>query len=306
MHLFRSAKKKQRPAENSPSRQQHSAVANARPAPPPGSSRAISALQSLQQLSSGPARGKPESARSPAYHRASFCFTEARDYYKQNVKSFNKIYIASETPKAQRRLDNANSAHASRLDRNERRDEEKSTVEKGCDLVARGVKDGNCDEMCSVAAYFINRRFPEEELHKVSTRDHSLLVVGEAPPGKPITDWSKHEFNSDSYVLDVWMNIFCETREYESKVRDKLEKWAGEDKLILTLDIPGAVEEITFLGERGHPNKTYGACLPNNQDYIDSILSSTTKIEAARDRPHSDAKNPIGYLLSGYLEIDSD
>jgi len=105
----------------------------------------------------------------------------------------------------------------------------------GRDLYAEKSTSGNCGAMTAMAAYFFNRRFPEANLYLVQTTDHVLMVCGAMPPvNNSVDSWKDYQFKSASYVIDVWMNICCETNEYPSLVMQQLNKWAGEGKGVLS------------------------------------------------------------------------
>jgi hypothetical protein len=219
---------------------------------------------------------------APTLDEVRSCFLEARAYYKNQVKSHNKVYYASsgDSPKTRLRHDNAKMAQRWVTSRRSTANN-KSAVEYGGELFEKNIKDGACGEMSSIVANLINKRFPNSVLHQVTTGDHTFIVVGERPQAGSIEHWENHHFSSDSYAVDVWMNICCKTQEYAEHAKGKLNKWTSDGKSILTSAPPGK-GSFAFEIEETMTRHWYNDNIPNSKNYAGMILRSPLTIASAK------------------------
>jgi hypothetical protein len=211
-----------------------------------------------------PSAGDEPGRQLPTFDEIKACFTEAREYYKGQVKSSNKVYSAdTANPKKDRRNRNARIASEQRNITFMRQISSKALAEIGKDIVEQNVRIGNCFEMSCVAAYIIERRFPNATVHSPQVTppgDHGLLVVGDIPGTAPINSWRDLPDTFNAYAVDVWLAICCDIREYPDAVVEKLQEWEREDKRVITAAPPGSARRIMVNS-------------PSSPQYIDSILA---------------------------------
>jgi hypothetical protein len=124
-------------------------------------------------------------------------------------------------------------------------------LESGKDLFNRNVRSGNCWEMCHVSAYLTNRKFPAARITRANLflpGDHYLIIAGDIPRRGPISSWRNQVMSSSSSVIDIWMGISCDTKDYPDRARQKLNRLLSRDLLIsVILPFRGAgMDPITF------------------------------------------------------------
>lgn len=249
----------------------------------------------LAQAIIGAKRGN---SGKPTFSEVRRCFSDARAYYKGEVKSSNKFYYplqaaqyndngkvkevqtltAGDSPKAKLRNDNV---LQSRQMKEGGRVEGDMPLILGKNLYAAKAKYGNCGEMSAVAAYLLNERFPKEKLFWViiTPDHHEFFVCGAKPPvDKAVESWANHKFKSACYVTDVWMNICCEAKDYPSLVKQKLDKWTREGKGVFSgaWENTDKKDHVVNFPESGVIHTV--ANVPNSQFYSDTLLRSTTQI----------------------------
>ena len=219
------------------------------------------------------------------------CYKEIRQFYKSGAKSYNKFY-ASRMPddfdflseKIQTRSEGAVDSFK-RVVRNANNENirqnqgYRSIIDKGEYLFTNKINAGNCAEMASVAGYLAKSRFPFETLHLCtvpSPGDHGLIIVGSSTlPIGPIESWKYHGLSSDLYAIDVWLATACPIHEYQSKVEEKLQKWASENKLIITPLPFQEKENIRMYSKKQNEIIDGTAIRADNQQYLRNFLCSS-------------------------------
>jgi hypothetical protein len=168
-------------------------------------------------------------------------FQEIREYYSGQLKSSNKAYASGSAVgdgKIARRNHNmsiVNRQHTAEVASGYRFF--LPPLESGKDLFNRNVRSGNCWEMCHVSAYLTNRKFPAARVTRANLflpGDHYLIIVGDIPKRGPISLWRNQVMSSSSSVIDIWMGISCDTKDYPDRAMQKLNKWGQDGKLIST------------------------------------------------------------------------
>jgi hypothetical protein len=245
---------------------------------------ALDALAARRQAELGTAEGTGEATEQLTAETASECLTEVRDYYRRQVKSFNKYYIGrtDDDQRVDARNDNAAIAHrlidALRSDLNVLR--KRNDVELGQYLVEQDIRYGACEEMTAVAAYMTSRRSPGAELYAIQTSGgfpHRFLIAGPLPQQGPIQSWASHPTETQTYAIDAWMNISCHLADYPARVREKLNKWADGKKRILDGEAINPQNTVRLPDQKGN-EIAYHAQIPNASEFINRFLQSQCKI----------------------------
>ncbi|MEG3129256.1 hypothetical protein SC171_11230 [Pantoea cypripedii] len=90
---------------------------------------------------------------------------------------------------------------------------------------------GNCDEMSGIAEQIINNSGGHARKYNMPGK-HVFTLVGKVPAGA--TDNVHFSDYGKCWIVDPWANIACKASEYTEKFKEKMEKWAGEGKLLLS------------------------------------------------------------------------
>jgi hypothetical protein len=108
----------------------------------------------------------------PTLEEVFICHKEARDFYKNGLKSWNKIYDldTSDSEKRDRRNENADESRTLSFRQTIQSDFLKRPFEEiGKDIFSENISNGNCTEMSCICAYFISIRYPLSHRYLVAT-----------------------------------------------------------------------------------------------------------------------------------------
>jgi hypothetical protein len=213
------------------------------------------------------------------------CFKEVRAYYKGELKSENKFYGNTDSPKTEKRFINQNDAHFKLDKMGAPRDGGRTRIENGDYLIKNNIKYGNCGEMSDVAASIVRKKFPNSDLHKIiigCEGSHVLIIVGSPPKPGDIASWGKYPSSLDSYVIDAWMGIQCHIKDYPSLAESKLNKWASQNKMI-TVPGSGSGRTYDFAFHEQTPNgierHLTSHTVSNDPQFVHGFMHGTVKSE---------------------------
>jgi hypothetical protein len=165
-----------------------------------------------------------------------------RNHYRNGLKSENKLYDPAINEKHQRRNNNALLAHPlifqGRRDR-VAREPGREKVLIGQDLMDENVTYGNCTEM-SYVVLFVCQQHLKGKCHsawfaRINTPgDHGFVLIsedGSLPKTNHVEGLATcgHGF----WIIDCWLNVACEARDYPAMARAKLVTWSSQNKRIL-------------------------------------------------------------------------
>jgi hypothetical protein len=108
-------------------------------------------------------------------------------------------------------------------------------VEIGREIVRRGQKLGNCEQMCAVTAYFVDSFDDSTYIFYCDINlpgDHTFLCVGLPPRPRWINIESMSNDISNVMIIDCWANIACPARDFPLRMRNKLLQWDWQNKQI--------------------------------------------------------------------------
>ncbi len=181
-------------------------------------------------------------------------FGAAREWYKGQQKSTNKQYVVNlDDTKFQRRFDNATTPI--KVDTRSGN----GAVDIGRRLENLDIWYGNCVEMSCLAAWFLTKAGFRKKLTFCGIDppgDHVFLTAGEPPKSDRV-----HRFEQKQrafMVVDVWMNIRCNSSDYPELVEQKLRKRSGKGQRITSYTQDG--KQVIWV--------------PDDDDYIANFLLS--------------------------------
>jgi hypothetical protein len=196
---------------------------------------------------------------------AEIAFRRTRELFKISRKSANKKYATTSpvsAAKLSRRTENQQAAlHNLRAYRAMSRHWQPLQI--GNDIInmnATGLGAevaGNCTEMSCVALAYLRRQGQDIPARIVSIArpgDHVFLLVGGValldpadPPSSVSALCVRASVTLDSYVLDPWAGVFCQTRNYFAAFVDKMRKWEGREKEVFD-GSQWARPNVTYIG----------------------------------------------------------
>jgi hypothetical protein len=201
------------------------------------------------------------------FREIKYIFSRIREYYREGLKSDNKIYtpdwgtasLEKKNNRAKKRLESSPIIEKMTDWSNEKlAGPDKITAKEiGKHYIEEGEKAGNCGQMTSVSAYMFHLLAPRTQTYYATFTnfDHATLIVGDAPPPGPISAWANLAMNYNSYVSDAWFGVCCDIRAYQTHVLAKCNKWTVEGKMIFMKDV--------------------GWVFPNDPRYLEAFLSSS-------------------------------
>jgi hypothetical protein len=117
---------------------------------------------------------------------------------------------------------------------------------------------GNCREMTCVALAYLRRQgqdIPARMISIAHPGDHVFLLVGGGalldptdPPSSVSALCVRATGTLDSYVVDPWAGVLCQTRNYFTAFVDKMRKWDGREKEVFN-GSQWARPNVTYTGD---------------------------------------------------------
>ncbi len=191
-----------------------------------------------------------------------------------NIQKLNAAGIDTSSPKYAAR--NSNADRINPLINTQRdRFEEETRPKYGDILFSSNFAAGNCVEMASVVMSLCRKdsafssKF--EKIYYISVNepgDHvfvALSVDGTRP------NWTKIPFmmnegkryRNNFWIIDCWLNVACQARDYHTEAQQKLKRWGTQGKEIICQNSAGVIRQYDL----------------NENDYLTQMMGSRLEVK---------------------------
>lgn len=161
------------------------------------------------------------------------CYDESRAFLKGGAKASNKLYDPTINAEKARSADHRREAGVMLYGL---RGYHSSFVMTGQIMRETGNTWANCLESTCLAASFVGEHLPNHPMtvgHAVEG-DHGFLIVGSPPPdGITVDGLARMSRQTPSYAVDVWAGICCHSSEYPAQLREKMQAWEQQGKVLI-------------------------------------------------------------------------
>lgn len=159
-------------------------------------------------------------------------FSRVRTFYNSGKKSFNKVYVLNE----EQMLDDELAAKAKRRSSDRIASEEMFKSARNNIWESYNTPAGNCFPMAMRAAALAIHAGHQAMIGKIQDPgDHAFCVVDfPANASCPIyvRDMCWYALEK-TWIIDPWMNICCEFRNFPAEAKAKFKKWSGRGKRVM-------------------------------------------------------------------------
>jgi hypothetical protein len=111
-----------------------------------------------------------------------------------------------------------------------------SLLDAGNLIRSKGSTYGQCAEMCCVAVSMFLSGIPDAPVRvafMTPPGDHAFVIVGKLPEEfRRVADLAQLSLTDDSWVIDVWANIYCQSSLYAQHFQAQMAHWEGYGKLV--------------------------------------------------------------------------